>query len=262
MLAELSWYAPSLIIISGDIVQRPAKHHFQSAKQFLDQLPGPTVLVPGNHDIPVFNLFLRFTDPFRRYRQYICNELSPLYVDNDLVVSGMTSPRAWTLNFTEGTIDDHQLCQLVQTLRQFSTEKFKILVIHHPFLLPLDNHHLSLRKKRKDAIPIIDEAGVDLVLSGHLHRYVVGDAAAFHGFFDHSLLVAQASTTMSTRLRHDLNGYTLITLDPPRVIFQPRVWNGDSFDTSDIEIYRRHATIWHKINNQDTKDKCSSQAIG
>ncbi|WP_042703261.1 metallophosphoesterase, partial [Azospirillum sp. B506] len=86
LLADLRAQAPDLIIISGDFVQRAKARHFEEARVFLEKLPFPYMAVPGNHDIPVYNVFKRFTDPYGHYRRYISNDFSPLHIDDEIAV--------------------------------------------------------------------------------------------------------------------------------------------------------------------------------
>ena len=61
---------PDLVAISGDLTQRARSYQFQEARLFLDTLPKPQIVVPGNHDIPLHNLFARFVEPLTRYKRY------------------------------------------------------------------------------------------------------------------------------------------------------------------------------------------------
>jgi 3',5'-cyclic AMP phosphodiesterase CpdA len=50
---------PDLVAVSGDLTQRARSHQFREARAFLDSLPQPQIIVPGNHDIaqPLLALF-------------------------------------------------------------------------------------------------------------------------------------------------------------------------------------------------------------
>ena len=61
--------APQLIVVSGDITQRATCAQFDAARRFLEALPRcPRLLLPGNHDIPLFALWQRAFSPYARYR--------------------------------------------------------------------------------------------------------------------------------------------------------------------------------------------------
>src|SRR5688500_6179935 len=57
---------PDLIAISGDFTQRAKPVEFRAARAFLDSLQPPKLLVPGNHDVPLWNAAARFLTPLAR----------------------------------------------------------------------------------------------------------------------------------------------------------------------------------------------------
>src|SRR3954464_5604942 len=77
---------PDLVAVSGDLTQRARSHQFVAARAFLDALPKPQIVVPGNHDIPLRNILLRFVSPLDKYRQYITHDLLPFYSDDEIAV--------------------------------------------------------------------------------------------------------------------------------------------------------------------------------
>ena len=80
--------------MSGDLTQRARRRQFQHAAAFLDRLPFPKVVVPGNHDVPLFNLAARLFDPFGGYRRWISPDLEPAYIDDEMAMIGLNSARA------------------------------------------------------------------------------------------------------------------------------------------------------------------------
>src|SRR5262245_32522466 len=82
---------PDLIAISGALTQRARPSQFQDARAFLNQLPCPALVVPGNHDVPLFNLAARLLDPFGPYRRYISVNLEPAHIDDEMAVVGLNS---------------------------------------------------------------------------------------------------------------------------------------------------------------------------
>ena len=82
LLAELNALEPDLIAISGDLTQRARRSQFEAARAWLDRLFAPYLVVPGNHDIPMFDVIRRFAAPRERYMQYISSDLGPCYVDD------------------------------------------------------------------------------------------------------------------------------------------------------------------------------------
>ena len=125
---------PDVIAVSGDLTQRARSHEFQAARAFLDALPQPQIVVPGNHDIPLHNLFSRFVRPLDKYRNYITDDLSPLYIDEELAVLGLNTARSLTIK--GGRINEQQIAWLKEKLCGLGTMTVKVVVTHHPFDLP------------------------------------------------------------------------------------------------------------------------------
>ena len=87
---------PDLLVVSGDLTQRARPEEFQQAREFLDRLPKPQIVVPGNHDVPLYNVYGRFVQQFDRFRRYISDDLQPMYLDEEIAVLGVNTARAFT----------------------------------------------------------------------------------------------------------------------------------------------------------------------
>lgn len=244
LLADLVHTGPDGVVISGDLVQRAKPDHFAMARAFLEELPFPYLVVPGNHDIPVYNLIKRFTDPFRLYRRWISADLSPFHVDDDIAILGLTTARAIGVDFTAGRINRAQIARIRDVFDPLPDRLFKIVFAHHPFLPPPDAPDTPLVGRHGLALSALESCGVDLILSGHLHRAYTGDAAIRHPGLSRSILASHAATATSTRLRGEANAYTLITVDPPRVSFRLRVWDGDRFTAGSRSDWRKDTDRW------------------
>ncbi len=61
---------PEAVVVSGDLTQRARYAQFYACKHFLDSLNLPYLVVPGNHDIPLYHLWNRFFSPFARYQLF------------------------------------------------------------------------------------------------------------------------------------------------------------------------------------------------
>ncbi|MGZ8212786.1 MAG: metallophosphoesterase family protein, partial [Burkholderiales bacterium] len=99
--------APDVVVVSGDLTQRARKRQFRAARAFLDTLPTPQIVVPGNHDIPLDTVVARFLTPLRNYRRYIGNDLEPGFVDHQIAVVGVNTARS--LTFKGGRINEDQV---------------------------------------------------------------------------------------------------------------------------------------------------------
>lgn len=251
LLADLIRVKPDLIVISGDLVQRAKANHFRQARAFLQRLPFPYLVVPGNHDIPVYNVFRRFLNPLGNYKRYISADLSPFHIDSDIAVLGINTARSVIMDFSEGRMNQAQIRRIREVFCELPDTVFKVLFTHHPFLPPPDAPKTKLVGRAKLALPALEACGVDLLLAGHLHRAYSGDIMSHHTQVARSILVAQASTATSTRLRNEANAYNLITIAPPRVTFEVRSWEGAAFTGGLVSTWRKDGQRW-ALEMQDT----------
>lgn len=82
---------PDLVVLGGDITQRARRGQFAAARRFIQALQRPVLAVPGNHDIPLFNLAARLFDPYGNYRRALGAVLEPVYEDDRLLAIASTA---------------------------------------------------------------------------------------------------------------------------------------------------------------------------
>lgn len=247
LLDDLRRRRPDLVVISGDLTQRARPRQFAAARDFLARLPARHMVVPGNHDIPVFNLLARFTQPFANYHRYIGTDLDPYWEDEEIAVLGLNTVRPVILDFAEGRVNRMQMERVRAMFDQAEPSRFRIVFTHHPFLPPPDAPGTRLVGRAVRALRFLERAGVDLLLAGHLHRAYAGDIMTHHTHVARSILVAQASTATSTRVRNEPNAYNLVTVDPPSLAFEVRSWEGARFTGGLQSRYVKQGTRWHLL---------------
>jgi 3',5'-cyclic AMP phosphodiesterase CpdA len=193
---------PDLVIVSGDLTQRAKEAEFAAARLFLDRLPGEArIVVPGNHDVPLYRVWERLTAPLDLYDRYLGGR-DTLWRDPRAVVVGLdsTAPHRAVKN---GRISRHQLDFCEQALRGLAPETFRIVVFHHHLVPPPTFVPSRPMPKAKRLLEHLTQLQVDLVLSGHLHRAYTGNSLDVYGGEDreHGIIVAQCGTTTSRRGR-------------------------------------------------------------
>ena len=213
---------PDLIAISGDRTQRARSYQFQQARSFLDALPKPQIVVPGNHDIPLHNLFARFFEPLTKYKRYITDEMQPVYQDEEMIIIGVNTARSSV--FKGGRINQSQVTRLREKFCTFGKEVVKAVVTHHPFDLPDGHSERDLVGRARMAMTSLAECGADLFLAGHLHISHTGHTKRYkiHG---HSALVVQAGTATSTRERGEANSFNVLKIAYPEITVEKFHWN-------------------------------------
>ncbi len=251
LLADLEALRPSVVAVSGDLTQRARPSQFNAARAFLDRIPAPLVVVPGNHDVPLFDVVRRFTSPLGRYRRLVTAELAPVFADDELVVAGVSTARAST--WKEGRVSLEQIEALRQELcGRRPGERVRVLVAHHPLGAPADLPLRRVAGRSSRALQALTACGLDIVLTGHLHR-------PSHGELDHatarlarSVLVVHAGSATSVRLRGDPNSYNWIQIADGRLELAVRSYAGGGFATTQRRSYVREADGWRSAAVQAT----------
>ncbi len=238
---------PDLVVISGDFTQRARTEQFEQAGAFLMRIrdAGHEVLaVPGNHDVPLYDVLRRFLSPLTRYKRYIDDSLCPFIAIPGAAVLGINTARS--LTFKNGHVSHEQMAFIRETFAKTNVNQPRILVTHHPlFALPLgDGPELGhVMEHQELALEAIADAGVDLLLAGHNHRASVNDAASLATGAGKALVI-QAGTATSTRTRDELQSFNRIEIDGSGVRVTIQSWDGSQFVSGDSQYFERHDERW------------------
>ena len=237
---------PDLVAISGDLTQRARSHQFQQARTFLDALPKPQIIVPGNHDIPLHNVFARFLEPLTKYKRYITDDLQPVYEDEEVVIIGVNTARS--LVFKGGRINESQVGRLREKFCSLGNGVVKVVVTHHPFDLPEGYDERALVGRARMAMTGLAECGADLFLAGHLHVSHTGHTKRYN-ISGHSALVVQAGTATSTRERGETNSFNLLRIAYPEIAVERFTWNPlqSSFAVATTEQFKHTSEGWIRV---------------
>ena len=236
--------APDLLAISGDLSQRAKESEFAQARAWLDQLHAPRLVVPGNHDIPLYRVWERFLAPLRNYRKHIDSNVEPDFIDEEIAVIGINSARS--LTFKGGRVNEQQLERLRARLEPLPSELLKVVVTHHPFSLGEGADEDDLVGRAKLAMQVFHEVGVDLLLAGHMHASLAASSAEHHPIEGYAALVVQAGTATSTRGRGEENSFNVLRLHADRIEVERHAWALDHASYRPVEtlVYVRNGNVW------------------
>lgn len=213
---------PDLVAVSGDLTQRARRAQYKAAREFLDSLPFPKIIVPGNHDVPLYDVARRFFSPLGRYRRYISPDTEPTCIGEDIAVIGVNSARSAT--FQSGRINDRQLARVQDFFSGVTDEFTRIVVCHHPFDMPPGRPHGRVRGAGR-IISSLASAGAELVLSGHFHLSHVGHAIEQIGANGRLLLLIHSGTATSNRRRGEANAFNCLRINRPAMEITRYWWN-------------------------------------
>ena len=236
--------APDVLVVSGDLTQRARPEQFEEARAFLDTLPGPQIVVPGNHDISLYNVFRRFALPLARYKRYITDDLDPVYVDDEIAVLGVNTARSLTIK--DGRVSRRQVEGIRKCLSGLDPALTRIIVTHHPFDLPEHFEERDLVDRAPMAMKVFAESGVDILLAGHMHASHAGSTAERYQISEYAALVVQAGTATSTRGRGEVNSFNVIRVEQQKVEIDRYGWDvvHKDFHVVNTEKFMRNGNVW------------------
>src|SRR5689334_5927867 len=243
---------PELVVVSGDFTQRARTEQFKEACEFLERLrdKGHEVLgVPGNHDVPLYDVLRRFLSPLTRYRRYIDETLCPFIELRGVAVLGINTARS--LTFKDGRISKEQVGFIRETFSRTDPDATRVLVTHHPlYAVPVGEEVERAVGRQELALDAIEEAGVDLLLACHAHH-----ASAHHASElvtrSGGALVVQAGTATSTRVREQEQSFNTIDIDAGRVTVTVNAWTGSAFTPADAQPYQYRDGRWRIIQAEE-----------
>jgi 3',5'-cyclic AMP phosphodiesterase CpdA len=238
---------PDLVAVSGDLTQRARSHQFAEARAFLDRLPNPQLIVPGNHDVPLHNVFARFAQPLTKYRRYITSDLRPFHHDEEIAVLGVNTARSLTIK--NGRINKGQLAWMRERFCDLDPAVVRIVVTHHPFDLPEGHHERDLVGRARMAMAVLASCGADLFLAGHLHVSHTTHSATRYRIKGHSALVVQAGTAVSDRGRGEENSFNVLRVDRPDITVERFGWQAaqEQFKVTGSERFHHTPDGWSRV---------------
>ena len=236
--------APNVVVVSGDLTQRARTEQFEEARAFLDTLPGPQIVVPGNHDISLYNVFRRFVKPLDRFKRYITDDLDPIFTDDEIAVVGVNTARSLTIK--DGRLNKEQVAGIRTQLAGLAPHTTRIVVTHHPFDLPTTFEEKDLVNRAAMAMETFAECGVDVLLAGHMHVSHAASTASRYQIDAYAALVVQAGTATSTRGRGEVNSFNLLRVEHERVEIDRYGWDAltNTFRVILTEKFLRGGNVW------------------
>jgi 3',5'-cyclic AMP phosphodiesterase CpdA len=205
---------PDVVVLSGDITQRARRRQFRAARAFVDGLgPAAVLALPGNHDIPLFDLVTRALAPYREHCRVFGADLEPVHEGSDLLVLCVNTTRAY--RHKDGEVSVAQVERVAERLRGADARQLRIVAVHQPIaaLRAADEHNVL--HGAETAIRRWASAGADLVLGGHIHLPYVLPLHERCEDLPRRVWAVQAGTAVSSRVRYEAgNSVNSIRYEP------------------------------------------------
>lgn len=203
---------PDLLVASGDFVQRADfASQWRTITGYLQTLPEPRLVVAGNHDVPLFNVFNRLFRPYSDYRKHISPELNPIFERPGLAVVGGCTAHGLTVD--GGYINRRQRATLEARFSHVPAGACKIAVLHHHVVNPPGSEGRNMIKNADQVVELLDRCGVELLLCGHIHMSYIGTTLDVRPDLRQGTIICQSGTTTSRRGKgreHGKNSYNVI----------------------------------------------------
>jgi 3',5'-cyclic AMP phosphodiesterase CpdA len=213
-------HRPQVLVLSGDITQRARTAQFRAARKFVERLGiAHRVVIPGNHDIPLFNLPQRMLAPYANHRRAFGEELEPVYESGAWLVVGVNTTRP--RRHKDGEVSPEQVERVAQRLRGARAGQLRVVVVHQPAaVLRTQDEHDRLHG-HDHAIAAWASAGADMVMGGHIHLPYVLPLHELNGGLQRRLWAVQAGTALSHRVREGVaNSVNIVRWDGAQAVVE------------------------------------------
>jgi len=192
--------SPQVVVLSGDITQRATRKQFAAARAFVDRLAAPAVVaIPGNHDIPLFQLGARLFSPYERYARAFGSDLEPVFESADWLVVTVNTTRWW--RHANGEVSPAQVERVAARLAGASPSQLRVVVTHQPVMVTRQEDLANRLHGREAAVARWCAAGADLILGGHIHLPFVRSLHGAYAGCPRTAWAVQAGTAVSSRVR-------------------------------------------------------------
>ena len=243
LLRAIEALAPDVVAVSGDLTQRATPRQFREARAFLDSIAPPKVVVPGNHDVPLWNVLARFAAPLARYRRFIATDLEPRHVDDVVAVLGFDTTRSLTVK--NGRVGKGDLEALEGRLAKVPASVCRVLVCHHPLAATPAAMGESAARGGAEALARLARAGVDVVLSGHVHESHAVHSGDLFPDLERGVLLVSAGSATSVRGRRTeraRSSFNTIVVTPERLVVMTYLYDdeGRVFAAGEPRPFPRH----------------------
>jgi 3',5'-cyclic AMP phosphodiesterase CpdA len=228
--------APEIAVLSGDITQRARRAQFAAARAFMERLGVKHwLVVPGNHDIPLFNVLARALSPYGNYREVFGRDLEPVYETSAFLIVCVNTTRP--TRHKDGEVSPEQIERTARRLALADPGQLRIVVVHQPVHVVRRHDVSNLLHGREEGVMRWVEAGADIIMGGHIHLPYVRPLAERYPHLPRRAWVVQAGTAVSHRVREGIsNSVNVIRHEPGVLASRIERWDFDEQESAFVRV--------------------------
>lgn len=213
---------PAALIVSGDITQRARRAQFEAAREFVARISAPAVVaIPGNHDIPLFNVIARMFYPYAGFERAFGADLEPQWRNDDFLVIAVNTTRP--ARHKDGEVSREQILRVSKLLAGASARQIRIVVTHQPVHVLRETEVHNQLHGHAEAVQAWSAAGADVIMGGHIHLPYIAPLHEHYESLQRRCWIVQAGTAVSARVRRrHPNSVNLIRREDPDVCLAER----------------------------------------
>lgn len=218
---------PSVAVLSGDVTQRARRAQFAAARRFIERLQvQPLLAIPGNHDIPLFDVLSRMLRPYANYQMAFGSNLEPRYETDAFLILCVNTTRP--SRHKDGEVSSAQIEGTASRLQKAMPGQLRIVVVHQPVHVIRQHDVQNLLHGREEAVRRWAEAGVDIIMGGHIHLPYVRPLHESYAGVPRRVWAVQAGTALSHRVRDGIsNSVNVVLHEPGAAVSQVERWDFD-----------------------------------
>jgi 3',5'-cyclic AMP phosphodiesterase CpdA len=225
LITDLAGSGADATIVTGDLTMRARSREYTVAVRALQAFPAPTLVVMGNHDVPLLNPLRRMAVPYQKFRAAVAADLDPVLDLTGARIQGLGSMPRW--RWKSGRVSDRQTRLIRSTFSDAPEDAVRIVAMHHP----PSSDHLARIAGHSDLEKALVGSRVDIVLAGHTHVPQVRELQLSAAGRRHRVLEVVAGTATSDRTRGVPRSWWLLELTSGEVRVIEHVGEGTTWRT-------------------------------